>query len=84
MAEAHFWCTIWFMISEKNITGYKVFRGKHVHQNSKLDTQNCALILSSLKLLLYGLVVFIDTNNYIPTEARNFNAFLKENHDDIA
>ena len=84
MAEAHFWSTIWFVISEKKITIFKVSRGEYVHQNSKLDTQNCALvflILSTLKLPLYGVVVRNDANNYIPKEDRIFKAFLKENHD---
>ena len=83
MAEAHFWSTIWFVISEKQITIFKVSRGEYVHQNSKLDTQNCALvflILSTLKLPLYGVVVRNDENNYIPKEDRIFKA-LKENHD---
>ena len=78
MAEAHFWSTIWFVISEKIITIFKVSRGEYVHQNSKLDTQNCALvflILSTLKLPLYGLVVLNDANSYILKEDRIFKAF---------
>ena len=84
MAEAHFWSTIWFVISEKIITRFKAFCGENVHQNSQLDTKNCALvflILSTLKLPLYGLVVLNDANNYIPKEDRIFKAFLKENND---
>ena len=70
---------IWFMISEKNITRPTfLHRGAWIHQISQQGIQK---ILSALKLIICGLVVFIDINKYILTEGgRSFKTFLKDNY----
>ena len=65
------------MISEKNITRRTfLHRGACIHQKSQQGIQK---IISALKLILCGLVVFIDMNTYTEV-GRNFKTFLKENY----
>ena len=67
IVKVDFSYTIWFTISEKNITKYKFLCCRaSVHQKSQQVIQkNCAPeipIVSALKLRSCGLFVFIDMN----------------------
>ena len=87
-AKAHFRYTVFFMISEKNITRCTFLHHFYtsMHQKSQQGIpykKNCVSefqFLSNLKLPLCGLVVFIDMNMYLHTEGRDFKKSLTKNY----